>query len=142
MLLEHGANVNAEDKDGCTPLHLASTEAIVQALLQHGADCTAVNHLGRTALHETSNPDGLPSWFAKSTSEIATLLLEYGANMDAEDCEGNTPLDLALNRKDEKVIHLLRKNGAHASKVRLRLSYLNSHLSNRFCGMKPHSEQA
>ena len=45
LLLERGANVHSQDKDGSTPLHHACTpqnvddgKQIVQALLAHGAD--------------------------------------------------------------------------------------------------------
>ena len=53
MLIEHGANINAQDKKGFSPLHLAAhsqRSLIVQLLLKHGADQGLLNHAGKTAL--------------------------------------------------------------------------------------------
>ena len=41
LRVEHGADVNASDKAGCTPLHVALIDGHVEAialLTQHGAD--------------------------------------------------------------------------------------------------------
>ena len=53
LLLEHGADVNAEDNHYSTPLHLATSSdpEIVQLLLQHGADINALDQRHRTPLH-------------------------------------------------------------------------------------------
>jgi len=57
-VLDRGANVNAQDNDGSTPLHLmaswildksAETE-IVRLLLNHGARVDVMNNWGRTPL--------------------------------------------------------------------------------------------
>ncbi|CAB05722.2 Ankyrin repeat and LEM domain-containing protein 1 homolog [Caenorhabditis elegans] len=51
-LLERGANVNAIDRDGATPLHYACTHdnvAMAQLLLTFGADPMSADKLGRTA---------------------------------------------------------------------------------------------
>ena len=37
ILLQHGADCNARDTDGVTPLHLAGSEAILRLLRRHGA---------------------------------------------------------------------------------------------------------
>jgi ankyrin repeat protein len=53
VLLEHGANVGAEDKEGRTPLHAAAeggngTAEVVSVLLEHGANVGAKDNKGRT----------------------------------------------------------------------------------------------
>jgi ankyrin repeat protein len=52
-LIKEGANVNEKGYDGWTSLHAASQNghaAVVQTLLQHGADVAARNKGGETAL--------------------------------------------------------------------------------------------
>ena len=54
LLLEKGADVNAKNNDGWTPLHWASEnghEAIVSLLLEKGADVNAKDNDGETPLH-------------------------------------------------------------------------------------------
>lgn len=51
--LKNGANINAKNKDGNTPLHLAlilSNEYIIEQLLIKGADITIKNNKGQTAI--------------------------------------------------------------------------------------------
>ena len=53
LLLANGAQVNARDKNGDTPLHIAMSkiETWPQALLDAGADINAVNNKGETPHH-------------------------------------------------------------------------------------------
>jgi hypothetical protein len=58
LLIEHGADVTAQDKSLSTPLHLASSlgiPEIVQLLIERGADITAQDASRRTPLHLASS---------------------------------------------------------------------------------------
>lgn len=53
LLMESGANKNAQDKHGKTPLHCAcrkGNEEVMKLLLEKGADPTITNNKGRTPL--------------------------------------------------------------------------------------------
>ena len=70
LLLEHGADMNAQDQIGRTPLHWASVIAAVRLLLEHSADVEMKNDDGRTALQEAAK---------NGYDEIVELLREHGA---------------------------------------------------------------
>lgn len=108
LLLEHGANVNARDATGDTPLHWAGLENIanledrglsssVEILLNYGADIQARNDNGDTPLHTAHKP------------EIAKALLDNGANVSVRNDEGFTPLHYVRSNDSAK---LLLANGA------------------------------
>jgi hypothetical protein len=74
LFLEHGANVNAQDGIGLTPLHIASAHgkpANAQVLLMHGADVKARDKDNETPLHQAK------------VKEAAQILLEHGADPNA-----------------------------------------------------------
>jgi ankyrin repeat protein len=53
-LIQHGANIQVENKAGATPLHLAAESgkpATLAALINYGANVNAVDKRGKTALH-------------------------------------------------------------------------------------------
>ena len=53
VLLEHGADITAQDDTQSTPLHLASSEGwvdVMQILLEHGADVNARDRRHSTPL--------------------------------------------------------------------------------------------
>lgn len=73
VLLEHGADIEARDDFGGTPLHAASRKAnaaIVETLLDYGADIEAKDDLDNTPL-ETAAGRGEPA--------VMTILLDRGA---------------------------------------------------------------
>jgi ankyrin repeat protein len=74
FLLEHGADVNVQDKVGRTPLQYVSmngTLEVVRLLLEHGADVKVKNSFGKTALQEAAR---------KGRGEVVELLRAHGAN--------------------------------------------------------------
>jgi ankyrin repeat protein len=79
LLLRHGANPNATNDSGQTPLHEAAIQgelAKVKALLEGGADANLLSHAGNSPLYEacsSKNP---------GCEEVAKLLLEHGAVAD------------------------------------------------------------
>lgn len=85
-----GANVNARDASGMTPLHWAAASSsnaeIVKVLGYLGADVNARDGRGWTSLHHTS-------LFNRNPIVVLTLL-ELGADPKLRDPQGMTPWDL------------------------------------------------
>lgn len=88
ILLRAGADVNARNKFGVTPLHKAMSFAspvVVGDLLEAGADVNATEDADkRTALH-------IALVFGRNL-ELIEVLLEFGADMNARDRFGEVPL--------------------------------------------------
>jgi ankyrin repeat protein len=86
LLLAHGADVNAKNNDGDTPLHTAgenANAATAELLLENGGSVNAKNNAGRTPLHVTEYD---------SSATVLRLLLAHGADINATDNNGDTPL--------------------------------------------------
>jgi ankyrin repeat protein len=101
LLLDVGANANAADTDGMTPLLLASGRghaAVVDMLLRNGADVDAEDSRGRTALHHATAGQHL---------DVMRLLLAWSADVNAADTDGRTALHLASIGGHTEVVRLL-----------------------------------
>lgn len=73
-LLAQGAEVNARNAHGWTPLHVAAAggdPAVIALLLQHGADVHAQSHIGTTPLDNATTRRGRKA--------VIELLLAHGA---------------------------------------------------------------
>lgn len=108
-LLEKGADINARDKYGNTPLinsAIYGQSTIMRFLLIKGADVSAANQRGFTALHIAAH---------KGRPEMIELLLKMGAgdDIDRVNEQGKTALDLAVERRAYGAAKLLLENGAN-----------------------------
>lgn len=102
LLIAKGTDVNAKDNRGATPLWYAedSGHAETAALLrEHGAKKEAP----AVSLHEAA---------ANGDIEQVKALIAQGAEVNAKDENGQTPLLLALNRDHLEVAELLVSSGA------------------------------
>ncbi len=106
VLLRHGADVNAVDKDFESALFRASCCGrieTIKALVSNGADlnCTA--------------RDGVSSLYIAAVEchyGVVEYLLDNGADPNLEDDEGCTPLMIAIREQNVEIANLLLSRGA------------------------------
>ena len=132
MLLDHGADIHATNRKEETPLHRASEVGhyfderklgvgdkasffgVAQLLVEHGADANTRNKNNQTWLHLASHA---------LKPKLVRILLDRGANVDAEDNKGQTPLRQVLLKTDDyypgdryfDVARLLVEHGANVN---------------------------
>ena len=126
LMLEAGADPKAAGETGCVAIHYAAMcggvkrlyKETVEVLLQAGADPNARGYKGRTALHFAARAVQWNGDFdleaplvdeskATGSKEVVALLLASGADPNAKDDDGKTPLDLAKEAKNAPVEALL-----------------------------------
>ena len=108
MLLRKEAKVDAVNKDGDQPLHLACTFGNIKSarlLLSSGANSCASNNDGKTPLHCAAG-----EW--TECVELCDILLTHDADVHAADKDGNQPLHLACMKGNIKSARLLLSSGA------------------------------
>ena len=113
VLVNHGAPLSSEGLEKLTPLMLAAaynpnasiTEALIKALAGNGIN--SADKQGRTPLHFAAVSNESP--------EVARALLRHGANANVRDRSGKTPLWMAANRSDARIVRLLLDAGARVN---------------------------
>jgi ankyrin repeat protein len=111
LLLKRGANVNARNEFGATPLMFAAAHGtvgsgdvpLIKKLVQLGADTDAQDTYGSTARMYAVNSDQVQS---------AAALIRLKANVNIHDNAGKTPLAAArTNGYSGEMVALLKKAG-------------------------------
>uniref|UniRef100_A0ABD2VYR7 Uncharacterized protein n=1 Tax=Trichogramma kaykai TaxID=54128 RepID=A0ABD2VYR7_9HYME len=105
--------IDARDKSGCTPLHLALNgghEQTAEWLLRRGANLNSTNLKGSTPLHLISAgkmdcADFLQTFFEISDEQRRPV------EVDARDSGGKTPLHYAISHRHKKLFELLLRRG-------------------------------
>lgn len=110
MLLEYGADINAQNDVGATPLHWATNHGlseVICVLLEQGADPNISNNNDHaTPLHRAVQA---------GSSTTVRPFLEHGVDVDAVDKMGKTALRYAQDRMLEEIVTLLLAHGANDS---------------------------
>jgi len=135
--LADGADVNAKNKVGQTPLHLAVAndhKEIIELLIAKDADLNAKDVWEGTPLYEAASKahteiaelliangadvnaniygwTPLHSAARDGHKEIAELFITEGADVNAKDQDANTPLDRAILKRHSETANFLRKHG-------------------------------
>lgn len=108
LLQQPGIQVDQPAANGNTALMMAAFKGNKQAVLDLIAHGAAVNKAGWTPLHYAA---------AVGAVDIATLLLERKADIDAPSPTGITPLMLAAREGKDEAVKLLLARGADAKLV-------------------------
>ncbi len=95
MLIDQGADVNARDSQGRTPLMMTRSEVVAQLLTEHGADMNAKDPRGHTALMRIIlDNSGPTSIFPYSDIYILKWLVAHGADINVKNDQGTPAVGL------------------------------------------------
>lgn len=89
-MVENGANVNVQMRDGTTPLHLSSLSGksgIIKVLIVNGGNINAQDKTKETPTHVAVR---------RGFANVVRILAENNADLDITNERGMTPRELAL----------------------------------------------
>ncbi len=112
-MVEAGHIINVRDEETLPPLATAAYHnclKVVEKLLQKGADANELGPSKYSALHAAAENNAEPAVLCK--------LLEAGAEIDAEDSDGMTPLCVAAVNGGQANFEYLLSKGANLDKLR------------------------
>jgi uncharacterized protein len=110
MIVEAGVDIDLEDENGKTALQIAAFEGrpkTLEILLEKGASHSRRTKEGWTALHFVP--------FEVVSSDCAEILLQHGADINAQTNYGKTTLDFAVEMEERQLCEFLREHGATGS---------------------------
>jgi ankyrin repeat protein len=105
-MIAGGADVNAAQGDGTTPLHWAVYKIdldLTRALLQRGAKPNVINNYGSSPLAEAVKV---------ANARLLEMLLDAGSNVEEPNQDGQTALMLAARAGSVEIADLLVRHGA------------------------------
>jgi ankyrin repeat protein len=135
-LIDSGADLNAQGDNGETPLILAILEghaSVASLLIDGGADIQATAYAnaveiaeqllrGGADINDQMNKAGGTALSVASEeghSGVVTVLIDHGADLEAGERNGYTPLTRALWRGQSDVVALLQEAGAKCQPVEI-----------------------
>jgi len=147
LLISNGADVNAKAEKEMTPLHYAAKAGkmeMVQLLIKAGADVNAKDQNGLTPLVKTASRNIAELLIAKGTDidagegywtalhnavrfrhrDTTELLIQNGANVNAKNNDGKTPVHYAVLLGSTEVIRMLLVAGADIDSISLNIRSL------------------
>ncbi len=108
-MIAAGADVNAAQGDGTTPLHWAVYKVdadLARALLERGAKPDVINNYGSSPLAEAVKV---------ANARLVAMLLDAGSNVEMPNQDGQTALMLAARAGSVDVADLLVRHGANVN---------------------------
>ena len=109
-LLQAGADVNIISRQGYSPLGVACYHGylgIVDRLLIHGAIIDIYDNISPPLISAVEGGE----------FGIVDRLIQMGANVDIESYAGETPLSMAINERQLKIMKLLMDNGVNPDTI-------------------------
>ena len=107
MMIEHGVDVNMNNKEGATPLFLSVGRGrgseVVLCLVRNGANLEKLNKYGDAALHLAA---------IQGSENTMQTLLDAGANISVRNKDGDTPLHRAARFGQLSTVIWLCDHGA------------------------------
>ncbi|KAJ3190679.1 hypothetical protein HK101_008470 [Irineochytrium annulatum] len=126
-LLEAGADVDAKDQGGYTPVMCARDVEVIKCLVDGGADMHATNLHGSTVLHclargcfaaSMEKLQDSPSFCSTDlkkphVAELIHACVKHGADVEAKDSRDNTPILRSAIYGNIEAIRALNQDHAH-----------------------------
>ncbi|AGF78238.1 ankyrin repeat-containing protein [Desulfocapsa sulfexigens DSM 10523] len=112
FLLNNGANINAQNNKGDSPLFDATASgslAVMEYLITKGADVNLTNNKGQTPV--------IIAVSRKKIEKVRTLIKSGIADLNKKDLRGQSPLRLSMENKDVMCGTLLVSHGADVNET-------------------------